>query len=316
MTDFSSKLVIPTPASMAQITEDGMYAKATKPWFEMFLLSLTGGAFIALGFIFFVSSQQGLGAPFPVGPAKVLGGLVFSVGLMLVVMSGSDLFTGTTMTVMPLLSRRIGVGRWLGHWAVSLCGNFIGAVAVALLVLWAGTPSSNKSAWGLVVLNTTLAKVTLTWGHAFVLGILANFAVCLAVWMANSGRSTADKILAIAGPITLFVASGFEHSVANMFMLPMGWLIKNYAPATFWSGEAMTKAGKTAADFDAITAGHILWNNLVPVILGNIIGGAVFVGVYFWLCYIRPARRAAAAGTDATATTTAPATGSTRTRTH
>ena len=294
MTDFSSKLVIPTPAAMAQATEDGMLAKATKPWFEMFLLSLTGGAYIALGFIFFVTSQQGLGAPFPVGPAKVLGGVVFSVGLMLVVMSGSDLFTGTTMTVMPLLSKRLSVGRFLGHWGVAIVGNFIGSVLVALLVLWAGTPSSNKSAWGLVVLNTTLAKVSLTWGHAFFLAVLANFAVCLAVWMANSGRSTADKILAIVGPIALFVASGFEHSVANMFMLPMGWLIKNFAPDTFWAGEAITKAGKTAADFDAITAGAIFFDNLIPVILGNIVGGAVFVGIYFWACYIRPAQRAKA----------------------
>lgn len=294
MTDFSSKLVIPTPAAMAQATEDGMLAKATKPWFEMFMLSLTGGAFIALGFIFFVTSQQGLAAS-PVGPAKVLGGLVFSVGLMLVVISGSDLFTGTTMTTMPLLSGRLDAGRWLGHWGVSLVGNFIGSVAVALLILWAGTPSSNKSAWGLVVLNSALAKVTLTWGHAFFLGVLANFVVCLAVWMANSGRSTADKILAIAGPIALFVASGFEHSVANMFMLPMGWLVKNFAPDAFWSGEAITKAGKTAADYDAITVGHILWDNLVPVILGNIVGGAIFVGAYFWVCYIRPARRDAAA---------------------
>lgn len=294
MTDFSSKVVIPAPAALAQATEDGMLAKAQKPWFEMFMLSLSGGAFIALGFIFFVTSQQGLAAPFPVGPAKVLGGLTFSVGLMLVVVSGSDLFTGTTMTTMPLLSGRLSVDRWLGHWGVSILGNFVGAVIVALLVFAAGTPSTNKSAWGLVVLNATLGKVSLTWGHAFFLGILANFAVCLAVWMANSGRSTADKILACAGPIALFVASGFEHSVANMFMLPMGWLIKNFAPEAFWQGDAITGAGKTAADFDAITAGAILTHNLIPVILGNIVGGAIFVGAYFWICYVRPARRAAA----------------------
>lgn len=303
MTDFSSKLVIPTPAAMAQATEDAMIAKAKKPWFEMFMLSLTGGAFIALGFIFFVTSQQGLGAPFPVGIAKLIGGLVFSTGLVLVVISGSDLFTGTTLTSMPLLSGRLGVGRWLGHWGVSLVGNLIGSVAVALLILWAGTPSANKSAWGLVVLNTALAKVSLTWGHAFFLGILANFAVCLAVWMANSGRSTADKVLAIVGPITLFVASGFEHSVANMFMLPMGWLIKSFAPESFWSGEAMTAAGKSVSDYDAITVGHILWDNLVPVVLGNIVGGAVLVGAYFWVCYIRPARRDAAAATADTEAT-------------
>lgn len=304
MTDIAPKLVIPAPAALAQATEDAMLAKATKPWFEMFLLSLSGGAFIALGFIFFVTSQQGLGAPFPVGPAKVLGGVAFSVGLMLVVVCGSDLFTGTTMTLMPLLSKRLRVSRWLGHWGVSLLGNLVGAVLVAVLVQLAATPSSNKSAWGLVVLNTATAKVGYTWMHAFFLAILANLAVCLAVWMANSGRSTTDKILACVGPIALFVATGFEHSVANMFMLPMGLLVKYASPDSFWKGEALAKAGKSLADYDALTVGSVIWDNLIPVILGNIVGGGIFVGAYFWACYIRPARREAAARAAAATTDT------------
>lgn len=295
MSELPSQLNIPAPAALAAAQEKAMLDKALKPWGQMFLLALSGGAFIALGFVFFVSSQQGLGADFPLGVAKVLGGLVFSVGLMLVVVSGSDLFTGTTMTLMPLLSKSLGTGRWLGHWGVSLAGNLVGSVGVALLILWSGTPESNKGAWGLVVMNTSLAKVTHTWGQAFFLGVFANFAVCLAVWLATSGRSTADKILACLGPVALFVASGFEHSVANMFMLPMGLLIKDFGGDAFWSSEAVVKAGKHVGDYDALTLGSVVGDNLIPVILGNIVGGGILVGGYFWACYIAPARRAAAA---------------------
>jgi formate transporter len=278
--------VIPAPKPLAKAVEDAMYAKAVAPLGRMFLQTLTGGAFIALGFIFMVTTQQGMG-DWPVGFAKLIGGVVFSVGLGLVVMSGSDLFTGTTMTLMPRLSGRISTGRMLGHWGISAGGNFLGSVLMAVLILLAGTHASNGSAWGLVVLNTTQSKLGYDWHQAFVLGILANFAVCLAVWIASAGRTVADKVLAVAGPIALFVATGFEHSVANMFMLPMGWLIKNFAGDGFWQGEAMQEAGRSLEDYASITAGSILWDNLIPVILGNIVGGAVLVGAYFWATYRR-----------------------------
>lgn len=278
--------VIPSPRALTRALEDGMYAKATTAVGRMFLLSLTGGAYIALGFVFMVTSQQGM-TDWPVGVTKVLGGLVFSVGLGLVVISGSDLFTGTTMTSVPWLSKSISTAVMLKHWAVSILGNLTGAVAVVLLLFLGGTHASNGSAWGLVVLTITRSKVGLDWHQAFFLGILANMAVCLAVWVATAGKTATDKILGVAGPIALFVASGFEHSVANMFILPMGLIIKYGAGDAFWAGEAITAAGVDVDSFAAITVGAVLWDNLVPVILGNIVGGAVFVGAYFWAAYRR-----------------------------
>lgn len=274
------------PKPLTKALEDAMYAKATAPLGKMFLASLSGGAFIALGFVFMVTSQQGMGE-WPVGISKLLGGVVFSVGLGLVLISGSDLFTGTTMTVMPRLSHRITTGRMLRHWGVSAGGNLIGSLTVALLVFFAGTHATNGSAWGMVVLDTTLGKVSHDWHQAFFLGVLANFAVCLAVWAATAGKTVADKVLAVAGPIAMFVASGFEHSVANMFMLPMGLLVKYGAGAGFWEGEALQEAGKSLEDYSAITVGSAVWDNLIPVLLGNIVGGAVLVGAYFWSIHRR-----------------------------
>lgn len=264
--------VVLDPSTLTLTLEDAMLVKATAPWGRMVLLTLTGGGFIALGFVFMVTTQQGMGE-WPVGIAKLIGGVVFSVGLGLVVISGSDLFTGTTLTVMPRLSGRISTARMLGHWAVSAGGNLVGSVLVALLILGAGTHATNGSAWGLVVLETTQSKLGHDWHQAFFLGVLANFAVCLAVWVA---------------------AAGFEHSVANMFMLPMGLLITNFAGDAFWQGEAIRAAGVSPADFSSITVGAAVWDNLVPVLLGNIVGGAVLVGAYFWATY-RPTGSAATA---------------------
>lgn len=269
-----------------------MHAKATAPLGRMFLATLSGGAFIALGFVFMVTTQQGMGE-WPVGFAKLIGGVVFSVGLGLVVISGSDLFTGTTLTAMPRLSGRLSTGAMLRHWGVSAGGNLIGSVTVAVLILLAGTHATNGSAWGMVVLDTTQAKLSHDWHQAFFLGVLANFAVCLAVWAATAGKTVADKILAVVGPVALFVASGFEHSVANMFMLPMGLLIKYGAGSGFWHGEALQEAGKSLADYSSITVGAVLWDNLIPVLLGNIVGGAVLVGAYFWSIHRRGAADAA-----------------------
>ena len=286
---FVPQVVMATPAAMARSLEDGMRSKATKPLGQLFWLSLTGGAYIALGFIFFVTSQQGAGpdSGLPLGVTKLIGGLVFSVGLMLVVISGSDLFTGSTMSIVPALSKRLSWAVMARHWAVSYIGNFVGALIVVAIVALAKTPLSNGGAWGLVVVNTTQAKVNLDFGQALALGIMANFAVCLAVWLANAGRSAADKMLAIAGPIALFVSTGFEHSVANMFMLPMGWVITHLFGAEFWGSAAVQAAGVSPADFSSITIGNIFLKNLLPVTIGNIIGGALFVGGYFWVAYRR-----------------------------
>lgn len=292
MDELATKLNIPAPAAMAKALEDGMTAKATMPVWKIFWLGLTGGAYIAFGFIFFITSQMGAPGDLPLGITKLIGGLVFAVGLIMVINSGSDLFTGSTMTVMPLASKRITGGQFATHWVTSYTANLIGSLLVAVLVILGGTHASNKSAWGLVVLNATASKVSYDFGQAVILGILANTLVCIAVWLTFSGRSFTDKALAIVGPIALFVASGFEHSVANMFMLPLGWMIKTFGGEKFWAGEALAKAGKTAADFDVITIPNILINNIIPVTIGNIIGGALCVGMYFWVAYRKDAVKA------------------------
>lgn len=291
--DLPAQLNIPTPPAMAKALEDGMLAKAQNPYWKIFWLGLTGGAYIAFGFTLYVTSQMGAaGGALPLGVMKVIGGLVFSAGLIMVINSGSDLFTGTTMTVMPLASGRLAAGRFGMHWLLSYVANLIGSVAVAVLLLLAGTYASNKGAWGIVVLNITNGKLSYDWGQAFLLGILANTLVCIAVWLTFAGRSFIDKVLAVIVPIVVFVASGFEHSVANMFMLPMGWLIKTFGSDTFWASDAVTKAGVTPADFDGITLGAIVWNNIIPVTLGNIVGGAILVGMYFWVAYRKDAVKA------------------------
>lgn len=285
MDDLANKISIPPAPAMAKAVEDGMYAKATMPAWKIFWLGLTGGAYIAFGFIMFVTTQQGAPGEWPLGITKMIGGAFFATGLIMVINSGSDLFTGTTLNIMPLLSKRITPGQLLRHWGLSYVANFIGSVTIAILVFLANTPATNKSAWGLIVLNVTKGKLSLDWGNAFVLGILCNFLVCMAVWLTFAGRSFLDKGLAIVVPLVIFVSTGFEHSVANMFMLPMGWLIKTFGADAFWAGEAITNAGVTAADFDMINWGKIIFGNLLPVTLGNIIGGALCVGCYFWVAY-------------------------------
>nr|NLD40149.1 formate transporter [Actinomycetales bacterium] len=222
MDDLAARVTIVPPAGIAAVTSDAMVGKALKGRFEMFLLALTGGAFIGLGFIFFTTSQMAASTVDWYGLTRVVGGLVFSVGLILVVLTGADLFTSTTMTVIPLMQKRITVAQWLGHWGIVYVGNVIGAVLLALIVYFSGTHMNGGGGWGLVAVTTATTKVSNTWVEAFFLGVLANLAVCLAIWTANAGRHLVDKAVAIAGPIALFVASSFEHSVANMFMIPMG----------------------------------------------------------------------------------------------
>ncbi|HJE52413.1 MAG TPA: formate transporter FocA [Tessaracoccus flavescens] len=292
MDDLAAKLTIVAPPGIAAVTEQAMIGKARKGRFEMFLLALTGGAFIGLGFIFFTTSQMGAASNDWYGLTKVVGGLCFSVGLVLVVLTGADLFTSTTMSVIPLIRKKINPGEWISHWLIVYLGNIIGAVGLAFLVFMGGTYMQGHGAWGVAAINSAFAKVSHTWLEAFALGILANLAVCLAIWTSNAGRSLTDKLLAITGPIALFVASGFEHSVANMFMIPMGLIVKNFGGQEFWGSEAVAAAGLTPEAVSHLTVSSFFLDNLIPVTLGNIVGGSILVGVYYWACYLRPHDRA------------------------
>jgi formate/nitrite transporter len=192
---------------------------------------------------------------------------------------------------MAWASGKVSTARLLRNWAIVYLGNVVGAVATAALVYLGGQYMFGGGAVGAAALATAHAKVGLGFGQAVVLGILCNGLVCLAVWLSYSGRSTADKILAVVPPVTAFVAAGFEHSVANMYFLPAGLLIKSGAPESFWSA-----VGKTAGDYPGLTWRDFLVNNLLPVTIGNVLGGAVLVGAVYWFVYLRKAGDAAAGG--------------------
>lgn len=264
---------------MAQAAEDAAFAKATGGALRSFLLGLTAGGYIALGFIFFVTSQVGAEA-LPFGVAKVLGGLVFSTGLALVVLTGAELFTSSTLTLTARASGRITWAQLLRNWVVVYVANFVGALTMVTLIWFGGTWHNAEGGWGKVVLNVSATKLSHTFLETFVLGILCNLLVCLAVWAAYSGRTTTDKILAVTMPIALFVATGFEHSVANMFMIPLGILIKDHAGAEFW-----TQTGLDPSAFASLTWSNFYLDNLLPVTLGNIVGGGVMIGVLYWTIF-------------------------------
>ncbi|GAA2710783.1 formate transporter FocA [Actinoplanes palleronii] len=271
-----------SPAQMAQAAEDAAYAKATSTPRKSFLLGLTGGGYIALGFVFYVTSQVGAAGLTWSGGAKVLGGVVFATGLVLVVLTGAELFTSSTLTLTARASGRITWGRLFRNWGVVYVANFLGAATMVALVYLGGVWHHANGAWGAVVLSGALVKVQHTVLEAVVLGILCNLMVCLAVWAAYSGRTTTDKVLAVTMPVALFVSTGFEHSVANMFLVPLGLLIKSGAGTEFWSG-----AGLHRADFADLTWSHFLLHNLAPVTLGNIIGGGLMIGVFHWTIFRR-----------------------------
>lgn len=268
-----------TPAQMAQTAEDVAYAKATGRPLKSFLLGLTAGGYIALGFVFFIISQVGA-EDLPWELARIIGGVVFATGLALVVLTGAELFTASTLTLTARASGRITWGQLLRNWGVVYVANFIGALTIVALIYLSGTWRSADGGWGAVVLNTSLGKVSHPFFEAFFLGVLCNLMVCLAIWAAYSGRTTTDKVLAVTMPIALFVAAGFEHSVANMFMIPLGLLIKATAGSAFWD-----EAGLAHSDFADLTWDAFFLDNLLPVPLGNIVGGGVMIGILYWTIF-------------------------------
>ncbi len=272
------------PPAMATRAEDAGVAKVSLGPRRQLALAVLAGAFIALGAIFATTVTTG-GSALPYGVSRLLGGLVFSLGLILVVVAGAELFTGNNLIVMAWAGGKVSTGRLLRNWTLVYLGNFGGAFLTAVLLFASRQHGQAGGAVGVTALNIALAKATLDFVPALVLGALCNALVCLAVWLCMSARSTTDKILAIIFPITAFVAAGFEHSVANMYFMPIGLFIKAGAGPEFW-----TATGVTAADYAALTWGAFFLSNLVPVTIGNIVGGAVMVGLVYWFVYLRPQR--------------------------
>ncbi len=269
------------PKEMALKAESAGVAKASLGPLRMFALSILAGAFIALGAIFATTVTTGSMLPF--GLTRLLGGLAFCLGLILVVGAGAELFTGNNLIVMAWAGGKVTTWQLVRNWTIVYLGNFVGSVATAVMMLWSKQYTFANGVLGQNALNIANSKVNLEWGQALVLGIMCNALVCLAVWLCMGARSATDKILSIIFPITAFVAAGFEHSVANMYFIPIGLLIKSAASAEFWS-----QIGSNAAAFGNLTLGNFLWRNLLPVTLGNIIGGALMVGLVYWFIYLRP----------------------------
>jgi formate transporter len=260
--------------------------KAGMAAFDVFVLSVLAGAFIALGANFATTVAAG-GSDLPYGVVRLLAGLVFSLGLILVVVAGAELFTGNNLIVMAWASRRVSTARMLGNWGLVYVGNFVGAFATALIVYVSKQYTFGGGAVGQTALSIATTKTSLGFVQAIALGILCNALVCLAIWLTYGARTTADKILAIIPPIAAFVAAGFEHSVANMYFIPTGLLIK--------TNDTFVAGLDPQPDLSGLTWGRFLAHNLLPVTIGNVIGGALMVGVVYWLVYLRP-RPAANAG--------------------
>ena len=268
------------PPEMAQRAEDIGARKAAMDGASVFALSVLAGAFIALGAVFSTVALAGAGAT-PWGAGRVLAGVVFSLGFILVVIGGAELFTGNNLIVMAWASRRVGTASLVRNWILVFAGNAVGAVATACVVYLAGTHRFGGGAVGQVALGVAHAKLQLGFVQAVALGMLCNALVCLAVWLTYSCRTTTDKILAIVPPISAFVAAGFEHSIANLYFVPAALLI-----ATFDPGFAVSRGLEQQAA--ALSLPGFLSRNLLPVTIGNLIGGALLVGAVYWFVYLRP----------------------------
>jgi formate transporter len=274
------------PREMAAHAENVGQRKAELDSVSTFTLGVLAGAFIALGAIFSTTVAAGAGE-MPYGVGRLLTGAAFSLGLILVVVGGAELFTGNALIVMAWASRKVGTPVVLRNWLLVYAGNFVGAVATAVVAFVSGQYLFGGGSVGQAALAIGNAKTGLEFVPAVALGMLCNALVCLAVWLSFSARTTTDRILAIVPPIAAFVAAGFEHSIANMYFIPQALLIRSLAPDTFW-----TAIGATPADYLNVTLTGFL-ANLVPVTIGNIIGGAVMVGIVYWFVYLRPGVRAA-----------------------
>lgn len=285
-TDSDHSLDALLPADIARKAEAIGVQKTRMNVPSLLALAILAGAFIALGGMFATTVLAGADGVVPFGISRLLSGLVFCLGLILVVVGGAELFTGNTLMVMAWAAGEVRLREMLRAWAIVYIGNFVGAIGTAALVFLSGQYLAGKGSVAGVALNLALAKVTLSFDHALFLGILCNVLVCLAVWLAFGARSTTDKVLALLFPVLAFVVAGFEHSVANMYLIPLGLFIKAWAPAALWA-----EIGGNAANYAALTW-PAFFVSLIPVTIGNIVGGGVLVGLVYWFIYLRPRRAA------------------------
>jgi formate transporter len=268
-----------SPAEIQDSVEKIGVKKATLPFLQSSMLAVMAGGSIGLGALYYTIVASDADLSF--ATIRVVGGIAFSLGLALVLVAGAELFTGNNLIVMAWASGKISTRQVLRNWVIVYCGNFVGSIGLVILVYFSHHLDMNGGRIGLSILNTAVAKISPDVVTLFFKGILCNLLVCLGVWLAYAGRSVTDKIVGLILPVSAFVAAGFEHCVANMYFLPMAWLL--------------TETGKVPADFNAsvITIPGII-HNLVPVTLGNIVGGSGFVGLAYWVIYRKGLGRSSA----------------------
>lgn len=265
-----------SPSDIARRVEEAGVAKTRAGVAATLALGVMAGVFIALGAM--LAGTISVGSELGAGPTKLLMGVGLAMGLFMVVITGAELFTGNNLMLMGLFTRRISILSLGRNWGLVYAGNLIGSLLIVALVYYGGWWAQGDYAFGGAAVATADAKVNLSFETAFVRGILANMLVCLAVWMAMAGRSAIDKLAGLFLPVCAFVAAGFEHSVANMYFVPVGVLLAAAEPQT------LAAAGLADAPrLDVAWASH----NLAAASLGNIVGGGVIVGLAHWFIHLR-----------------------------
>lgn len=265
-----------SPSEMAEKAIASAQNKVNAGFIKLFLLAILAGMYIAFGAVFSALSVTGMAGVWPYGFVRVVAGLAFCLGLILVVISGAELFTGNNLMVIAWINKQIHLGSMLRNWAIVYLGNFVGSLLIAALILLGKTYTASNGELGKLMVNVAEHKLGYTFPTALTLGILCNMLVCLAVWMTYSTPSTSGKILAILFPITTFIAAGFEHSVANMYIIPVAILLKGFDPSFI---------STLQIDTSTLTWANFFLRNLLPVTLGNILGGAGMIGIFYAVIY-------------------------------
>lgn len=250
------------PVKIAELVENIGVSKAVMPIVPTIMLGLMAGAFIAFGAMFYTLVMTG--HEMGLGPSRLLGGIAFSLGLILVVVGGAELFTGNNFIVMAWAENKVTTAQLFRNWSIVYVANFFGTVGTALLVFWSGVLAIGENAFAENALNVAIYKTNLEPLQAFIRGILCNALVCLSVWLCFAARDVASKILAIIFPVSAFVALGFEHCIANMYFIPLGMMLSD------------GQIGVTE-----------FLGNIIPVTAGNIVGGSIFVAFVYWVVYVR-----------------------------
>jgi formate transporter len=271
------------PPDMALACKAAGAVKAARDATTLVILGVLAGAFIALGAVFMTVVTTGAGE-LPWGVSRLLGGLVFSTGLIMVIVGGAELFTGDSLMIVACASQRISIAALLRAWILVYAGNIVGAVGTALLIYLAGLHGFSNGEVGRHALAIASAKASLPTGQLFFLAVLCNVLVCLAVWMSFAAKEVSGKVMVIVPPITAFVAAGFEHSIANLYFLPYALFIKTWAGSEFWS-----LIGAEPSAYATLTLVDAIRNILVATV-GYLIGGSLMVGAVYWFVYLRPKR--------------------------